>query len=103
MRIRSRKNLKKKNCVIVFLFLLPLIGFGGFAGFLLYILNDVASYTYVMPTPDTQYFNPLDKIDTDYFTIMAENYEIQMETYHMLYTNISLDIVYKDYNYNRPG
>ena len=101
MRIRSRKNLKKKNSIIVFLFLLPLIGFGGFAGFLLYILNDVASYTYVMPVPNTDYFYSLDDdIDTDYFAIMAENYEIQMETYHMMYTNISLDIVYKDYNYD---
>ena len=46
MRIRSRKNLKKKNTAVVFLFLLPIIGLAIFVAGGLNILNDMASFTY---------------------------------------------------------
>ena len=62
MRIRTRKNLKRKNTIITLLFLLPLIGFGAYAGFALYILDDVASFTLNLEPPNTDYFYNLDNI-----------------------------------------
>ncbi|MHA1147551.1 MAG: hypothetical protein ACTSR8_04850 [Promethearchaeota archaeon] len=46
MRIRRRKNLKKKNTALALLFLLPLIGFGTYAAGALYILNEMTSFTF---------------------------------------------------------
>jgi len=98
MRIRTRKNLKKKNTAIVGLFLLPIIGFGAFAGVLLYILYDIASFTYNIPPPTTDYFYPESEIDDDILAQMAEVYEYRLEKYHMP-TNITVDVNFKDRTY----
>ena len=100
MRIRTRKNLKKKNAAITFLFLLPLISFGAYAGLCLYILEDLASFTMNLDPPDTEYFYNLDNIlgNSTYLEKLANTYDTQMEKFHMP-TNISVDITFTDDNY----
>jgi len=100
MRIRTRKNLRKKNAVISVFFMLPLIGFGGYLGACLYIIEDVASFTFNLTPPDTSYFTPLDEINTTYLEQMAHYYDDQMERYHMKGTNISVNIEFKNSSYN---
>ena len=99
MRIRTRKNLRKKNLVIVFLFLLPLIVFLSYAGFLLYILHDISSYTLELSPPKTSYFYDLDDINDSILEELANRYDYQMEKFHMP-TNISVNLKFKDYTYN---
>ncbi|TFF96523.1 MAG: hypothetical protein EU544_00510 [Promethearchaeota archaeon] len=99
MRIRKRDNLKKKNCAIVLLFLLPLIGFGAYASFLLYILNDIASFTYHLEPPNTEHFTPEEDIDMDILSQQAHFYEAQLEKWH-LPANISVDVTFKNHSYN---
>jgi hypothetical protein len=99
LRVRSRKNLKKKNAAITCLFLLPLIGFGSFGGFILYILDDLASFTFVMPAPNPGYFHNINDINFTHLGVMAENYEIRLEKYHIP-TNITQDITFTDSNYD---
>ncbi len=101
MRIRTRKNLKKKNATIIFLFLLPLISFGGYAGLCFYIIDDVASYTLSLDPPNTRYFNKLDEIlgNLTYLEKMAHIYDNQMEVFHMP-TNISVDITFINNTYS---
>jgi len=99
MRIRSRKNLSKKNKAIVCLFLVPIIGLTTYIGMLVYILMDISSWPLVMPPPDTDYFYDMDDINVTLFEQMAENYEARLEKYHMP-TNISQDITYTDNTYS---
>ncbi|MGQ4873055.1 MAG: hypothetical protein ACP6IY_03170 [Promethearchaeia archaeon] len=99
MRIRKRKNLKKKNTVIVFLYLLPLISFLGYASFLLYILYDVSSFTFYLDPPNTEYFYDLDEIDSDVLYQQALVYESQLEKWHMP-ANITVDVTFKDRDYD---
>ncbi|MFW9999147.1 MAG: hypothetical protein ACFE9Q_13020 [Candidatus Hodarchaeota archaeon] len=100
MRIRTRKNLKKKNAAITFLFLLPLIGIGAYAGLCLYIIDDIASFTLKLDPPKTEYFYNLDEIlgNITYLEKMANIYDNQMEQFHMP-TNISVDITFTNDNY----
>ncbi len=100
MRIRTRKNLKKKNAVITIFFLLPLISFGAYAGLCFYIIEDVASFTQNLDPPNTEYFYKLDEIlgNSTYLDKMANIYDNQMEHFHMP-TNISVDITFKNDNY----
>ncbi len=98
MRIRKRKNLAKKNAAIVGLFLIPLIGFGIYVGALLYILNDVAAFTYHMPPPDTKYFYELGKINEETLEKLAQTYESQLRKQHAP-ANIPVDVTFKDRTY----
>jgi hypothetical protein len=95
MRIRTRKNLRKKNTIIAFLFLLPLICFGIYARICFYILDDIASYTLNLDPPNTDYFYRLDKLlgNQTYLENMAHTFNKQMEMFHMP-TNISVDITF---------
>ncbi|MHA1336790.1 MAG: hypothetical protein ACTSPW_13780 [Promethearchaeota archaeon] len=99
MRIRRRKNLKKKNTVIVFLFLMPIIGFFGYASILLYMINDLASYNELIGPPDTDYFIPLDRINETELAEFAKVLDDRNELYHMP-TNLSVSCTFTDYNYN---
>ncbi len=99
MRIRSRKNLKKKNTAIVFFFLLPIIGVAIFVAGGLYILNDMASFTYRMEPPDTANFIPQNEINHTILAEMAQLFETRWDQYHSP-TNISVDAIFTDYNYN---
>ena len=78
MRIRTRKNLKKKNAAIVLLFLIPMIGFGTYAMILLAILESMAAYSLKIPPPDTDYFYTEAEIDLDILAQMAELYAQRM-------------------------
>ena len=95
MRIRTRKNLKKKNAIISVLFLLPLISFGICAGLCFYIIDDLASFTLRLDPPNTDYFYELDEItgNLNYLERMAYIYNRQMEKFHMP-TNISVDVTF---------
>ncbi len=99
MRIRTRKNLKKKNTAIVCLFLIPLIGFLSYAGMLLYILNDVASFTFNMPPPNTNNFYNLGEINENTLEKLAQTYESQLRLTHAP-ANIPVDVTFKNRNYN---
>jgi hypothetical protein len=99
MRIRSRKNLPKKNTAVAFLFLLPIIGLATFIAGGLYILNDMASFTYVMDPPDTSNFIPQNEINHTILADMAQFTETRWEQYHSP-TNISVDAIFTDYNYD---
>ncbi len=100
MRIRTRKNLKKKNAAITFLFLLPLISFGSYVGLCLYIMDDVASFTLNLDPPNTEYFYKLDEIlgNSTYLEEMVYTYDYQMEKFHMP-ANISVDLTFTNDTY----
>ena len=79
MRIRTRKNLRKKNMAIVFLFLLPLLGFLSYAGVLLYILVDVNTFTYEIPAPEEERdFYTMEEIDDDRLLEMARIFDSRL-------------------------
>ncbi|TFG11549.1 MAG: hypothetical protein EU531_11455 [Promethearchaeota archaeon] len=101
MRIRTRKNLAKKNILITLLYLIPLIGFGSYAGFALYIIDDIASFTLELDPPNTNYFTPLEQIlaNQTFLEEMAHKYDYQLEKYHMP-TNISIDVTFSNDSYN---
>jgi hypothetical protein len=99
MRIRSRKNLKKKNTAIVFLFLLPIIGFLAFAAGALYILDDMSSFTFKIDPPNTDNFYPQEDINHTILAQMAQIVETRWEQYHSP-TNISVDAIFTDNNYD---
>ena len=99
MRIRTRKNLKKKNVAIVGLFLIPMLGFLTYAGMCIYILNDVASYTLRMPSPNTEYFYKLSEINENTLEKLAYTYEYQLRAQHSP-ANIPVDITFKDRTYD---
>lgn len=99
MRIRTRKNLKKKNAAIVLLFLIPMLGFGSYALILLGILNNMASFSVKIPPPNTDYFTPEAQINMDILANLAELYELRMEEYNMP-TNITISVNFEDYDYD---
>ncbi len=75
MRIRKRKNLRKKNYTIVLLFLCPLIGVGTYGSMVFYILYDLNSFTYKIDPPNTKYFYALDDIDFERLEEMAHLFD----------------------------
>jgi len=99
MRIRTRKNLKKKNLAIVFLFLLPIIGFAGYAALVLKIINDMASFTFKLDPPETDFFYDKEDINMTILAEMAQTFETRWELYHSP-TNISVDSIFTDHNYD---
>jgi len=101
MRIRTRKNLLKKNIVVTILFSIPVISFFGYIGFGLYILDDLASLTLNLDPPNTTYFTPLNQIigNQTYLDQMADTYDYQLEKWHIP-TNISIDITFSSDNYS---
>jgi len=98
MRIRSRKNLQKKNAAIVFLFLLPLIGFSTYAIGLIIIMNEMASYTFNIDPPDTDYFYTMDEIDPNIMAEVADAISYRLNKSH-LNINLSVTISYTDTTY----
>ena len=101
MRIRTRKNLLKKNIVVTFLLLIPVISFFSFIGFGLSILDDLASLTLHLEPPNTNFFTPLDQIigNQTYLDQMADKYDYQLEKWHIP-TNISIDVTFTNDSYN---
>ena len=104
MRIRTRKNLLKKNIVISILFSIPVISFFGYIGFGLYILDDLASLTLNLNPPNTNYFTPLNQIigNQTYLDQMADRYDYQLEKWHIP-TNISIDVTFTNDSYSEVG
>jgi len=102
MRIRTRKNLIKKNVVVAILFSIPLIGFFSFLGFGLSIIDDVASFTLELDPPNTDYFTPLNQITANqtYLEQMAHNFDYQLEKWHIP-TNISVDLIFENNSYTK--
>ncbi|MHA1436939.1 MAG: hypothetical protein ACTSPD_05140 [Promethearchaeota archaeon] len=100
MRIRKRKNLKKKNCIITFLFLLPLIGISIYAGIVFYILYDLNSFTFELDPPNTKYFYDLEDIDMDRLEEMAHIFDYRNLKYNSP-AGISVGVKFynKSYNY----
>jgi hypothetical protein len=99
MRVRSRKNRKKKNTAIILLFFLPIIGIGAYAGFLVSILDDIASFTLKLEPPNTDYFYPLENISMTTLHELAERFDYRLETYSMP-ANISIDYTFTDNTYS---
>ena len=101
MRIRSRKNLIKKNFAVAFLIALPAIGFFSFLGFGLSTLDDIASFTLELDPPNTDYFIPLNQImaNQTYLEQMAHKFDYQLEKWHIP-TNISVDVIFENESYN---
>ena len=101
MRIRTRKNLLKKNIAVTFLFLIPVISFFGFIGFGLSILDDLASLTLNLEPPNTDFFTPLDQIigNQTYLDQMADRFDYQLEKWHIP-TNISIDVTFANDSYS---
>ena len=101
MRIRTRKNLLKKNIVIAILFSIPVISFFGYIGFGLYILDDLASLSLNLDPPNTTYFTPLNHIigNQKYLDQMADKYDYQLEKWHIP-TNISIDVTFTNDSYS---
>ncbi len=104
MRIRTRKNLFKKNIAITFLFLIPVISFSSFIGFGLGILDNLASLTLNLEDPNTDYFTPLNQIEGNqtYLNQMADTYDYQLEKWHVP-TNISIDVTFTNDTYSEVG
>ena len=101
MRIRTRKNLLKKNIVVTFLFLIPVISFFSFIGFGLSVLDDLASLTLQLEPPNTDFFTPSDQIigNQTYSDQMADKYDYLLEKWHIP-TNISIDVTFTNDSYN---
>ncbi len=101
MRIRTRKNLLKKNIVVTFLLLIPAISFFGFIGFGLSILDDLASLTLNLEPPNTDFFTPMNQITANqtYLDQMADKYDYLLEKWHIP-TNISIDVTFTNESYN---
>ncbi|MHA1147553.1 MAG: hypothetical protein ACTSR8_04860 [Promethearchaeota archaeon] len=91
--------MKKKNTALVLLFLLPLIGFFTYASVLFIIMDDIASYNYLIGPPDTDNFYNKDEIDPDLMAEIADVLCDRFLTYH-LPLNLSLTITFTDYNYD---
>lgn len=99
MRVRTRKNLSKKNAAITFLFLLPLVGFGAYASVLLYMLEDIGSYNQLIDPPNTEYFIKQENIDPNLMSELAEHLSHRLLEYH-LPLNLSLTVTFTDYDYD---
>ena len=83
MRIRSREKLNKKNEAIVFLFLLPILGFATYAIGLVVIMNDMAAYTFEIDPPDTDYFYTMDEIDPNIMAEVADAISYRLNKSHL--------------------
>ena len=99
MRIRTRKNIKNKNGAIVFLFLLPLIGFMGYVSIALVMLNDISSFTFRIPPPDTAYFTPMADINDTRLEEMGRTLDYRNRVYNSP-VGFPVDVTFTDYNYN---
>ena len=101
MRIRTRKNLLKKNIVVSFLLLIPAISFMSFIGFGLSVLDDLASLTLSLEPPNTDFFTPSDQIlsNQTYLEQMAEKFDYLLEKWHIP-TNISIDVTFTNDSYS---
>jgi hypothetical protein len=101
MRIRKRKNLIYKYSVVSFLLALPIIGFFSYVGFALYIVDDVATFTFELDPPNSEYFIPINQIEGNFTFMkkMADTYDNQLERYHMP-SNISIDVIFSNGSYN---
>ncbi|MFX1355807.1 MAG: hypothetical protein ACFFA8_00845 [Promethearchaeota archaeon] len=101
MRIRTRKNLIIKNIAVSLLIAIPFIGFGIYAGFALYIIDDLASFTLNLDPPNTDYFTPLPQINGNatYLEEMAHRYDYLLEKWHIP-TNISIDVTFTNDTYS---
>jgi len=101
MRIRTRKNLLKKNIAISLLFLIPVISFMSFIGFGLSVLDDLASLTLSLEPPNTDFFTPSDQIlsNQTYLEQMAVKFDYLLEKWHIP-TNISIDVTFTNDSYS---
>jgi hypothetical protein len=99
LRIRTRKNLKKKNATIAFLFLLPILVFGSFAGIIFAIIYDVAGYTLLLEPPNREHFYDFNDINMTVLEELAVLYDDRMEAYTMP-ANITVTVNFKDRNYD---
>ncbi|MHA1456510.1 MAG: hypothetical protein ACTSXN_16535 [Promethearchaeota archaeon] len=101
MRIRSRKNLIYKYMVVSFLLALPVIGFFSYVGFAFYIIDDVASFTFNLDSPNTTYFIPLYQIEGNETNMekMADIFDWQLEKFHIP-SNISIDVTFTNDTYS---
>lgn len=75
MRIRTSKNLSKKNTAITLIFLLPLIGTMTYGVGVLYFLYEVNSFTFELDPPDTDEFYPMDDINMSRLEEMAHTFD----------------------------
>ena len=99
MRIRSRRNLKKKNGLIILLFLAPLLGTLTYAGMIFYILYDLNSFTYRLEPPNTEYFYDLEEdIDLARLEEMAFTFDYRLRYYNSP-IGISVGVTFKNYSY----
>ena len=101
MRIRTRKNLLKKNIAVSLLFLIPVISFMSFIGFGLSVLDDLASLTLSLEPPNTDFFTPSDQIlgNQTYLEQMAVKFDYLLEKWHIP-TNISIDVTFTNDSYS---
>jgi len=97
MRIRTRKNLKRHNLLVILLFFLPFGSFLGYASGVFYILDDLASFTYTIGLNTTDFIEP----DFNKMAQWAAKIDDRFEQYHMA-SNLSLTITFTDYNYTTP-
>lgn len=63
------------------------------------MLNDVSNFTNEIPPPNTDYFYSLDEINDTILKQLSNTYEDRLEKY-FIPTNISVDVTFKDRNYN---
>jgi len=98
MRIRKRKNLKRKNCAIVFLFLCPLLGTLTYASVVIYILYDINSFTFELEPPNTDYFYDIDDIDLNRLEEMAHIFDYRVRKFNSP-IGISVGVTFKNHSY----
>ena len=98
MRIRTRKNVKRKNTAITLLLLAPLLGTLTVAGFVFYILYDVNSFTYRIDPPNTAYFYDMDDINMSRLEEMAHIFDYRLRTYNSP-TGIAVAVAFKNESY----
>jgi len=99
MRIRSRKNLKRKNALIVFLFLLPIIILLSYASVILYILYDINSFVYRIDAPVTNHFYPMSAINDNRLEEMARIFDYRNRVYNSP-VGFPVDVTFTNYNYD---
>ncbi|TFF90547.1 MAG: hypothetical protein EU548_02495, partial [Promethearchaeota archaeon] len=97
MRVRKRKNLKKKNSALVLLFLLPLIGFSCVAGLFLYMLYDINSFTFELEPPETDNFTALEDINITRLEEMAHIFDYRNMKFNSP-IGYPVDVTFKEYH-----
>ncbi|MFO8018307.1 MAG: hypothetical protein R6U96_06695 [Promethearchaeia archaeon] len=98
MRIRTREKLAKKNAVIVFLCLLPLLGVSTYGTSILYILYDINSFTFEPNKPNTDYFESSEGIDMTRLEEMAETFDYRTRKFNAP-IGYPVDVVFKNRSY----